>query len=103
MDPTASTVLQEHGLDGSGHIASQLYDNLIFKADLVLGVESAHVKILKDQVPQASERIFLLDRWGQKDIPDPFRQQRPAFDRVYDMIDAAVNAWLPHLSSDAVE
>lgn len=101
MDPMASEVLEAHGLDGSGHIACQLYDNLVYRADLVLGVERAHVKMLKEQVPQASERIFLLDRCNGRDIPDPYRQQRPAFDRAYDMIDVAVKSWLPDLSSES--
>lgn len=94
MDSTALAVLDEHGLDGRGHIASQLHDNLIFRADLVLGMEMAHVKAMKDQVPQASERIFLL---GQQDVPDPFRQPRSAFIEAYRMIDLAVKAWVPRL------
>lgn len=102
MDRTALAVLEEHGLDGSRHVASQLYDNQVFRADLVLGLERAHVDALKAQVPQASERIFLLDRERQQDIPDPFRQPRPAFEKAYAMIDAAVKDWLPRLSAGIV-
>jgi protein-tyrosine phosphatase len=98
MDPTALAVLQANGLDGSGHIARQLYDRLIRQADLVLGMEQNHVETIQRQAPEAIGRIFMLDKWGdQQDIPDPYRQPRANFEHVYGMIDAACQAWLPYL------
>lgn len=100
MDPTARAVLEAHGLDGRRHVARQLHDSLVLRADLVLGMEAAHVDGIRREVPRAAERTFLLDAWGrQEDIPDPFGQQRPAFEHAYDMIDAAVKAWLPRLDA----
>lgn len=100
MDPTALAVLHEHGLDGRDHVARQLHGGLTLSADLILGLEQSHVDTLGQLVPQADGRIFLLDQWrNQADIPDPFGQPRPAFETAYHMIDAAVQAWLPHLSS----
>lgn len=101
MDPTALAVLEAHGLDGSAHVARRLDDALIARADLILGMEQVHVASIVRHAPHATGRIFLLDKWGQgRDIPDPFRQQRPAFEHVYTMIDAAVQAWLPYLRAD---
>lgn len=100
MDPMALAVLDEHGLDGRHHVARQLHDSLILQADLVLGMEPAHVDGIKRGLPSAAGRTFLLDAWRrQEGIADPFGQQRPAFEHAYDVIDAAVQAWLPHLDS----
>lgn len=100
MDPMARAVLEMHGLDGSMHMARQLYVRLIAQADLVLGMEQAHVDSIKKDAPDASRRIFLLGQWQQpSDIPDPFGQPPSAFDDAYQMIDAAVQSWLPHLRS----
>jgi len=48
--------------------------------------------------PEASGKIMLLDKWGvAADIPDPYRQQRVAFEHVYDLIERSVAGWLPYL------
>ena len=67
-------------------------------ADLVLAMEREHVASLMRMAPEASGKVMLLDRWGQgSDIPDPYRQSREAFEHVYQLIDRAVQSWLPYL------
>lgn len=101
MDPLAKAALQAHGLDGGRHKARQLYLDLIFQADLILAMEQAHVDSIKKDAPEANGRIFLLDHWRQQaDIPDPFGLPQSAFDETYQRVDAAVQAWLPHLHPD---
>ncbi|MEO7067508.1 MAG: low molecular weight protein-tyrosine-phosphatase [Rhodanobacter sp.] len=98
MEPTALQLLTEHRLDGSAHCARQLTPAMLRQADLVLGMEQNHVLRMKRLAPEASGKIFLLDKWGQgQDIPDPYRQQRPAFEHVYAMITGAVDGWMPYL------
>lgn len=98
MNPMAKAVLETHGLRGGRHLARQLYLDLIFQADLILGMEQAHVDNIKRDAPEATGRIFLLDRWQQQaDIPDPFGQPLSAFEETYRRIDAAVQSWLPYL------
>lgn len=98
MDPAARAVLLSHGLDDDGHRARQLHDGLIERADLILGMEQGHVDSIVRDVPAAAARTFLLDTWLHgRDIPDPFRQPRAAFEDAYRMIDAAVASWLPRL------
>jgi protein-tyrosine phosphatase len=98
MDRTALQLLVDHGLDGSAHRARQLVPAMLHEADLVIAMEAAHVAAMIRFAPEASGRIFLLDKWlHRRDIPDPYRQQRVAFEHVYDMIDAAVASWVPYL------
>ncbi|HET7664099.1 MAG TPA: low molecular weight protein-tyrosine-phosphatase [Rhodanobacteraceae bacterium] len=98
MHPIAKAVLEMHGLDGGMHLARQVYARLVSQSDLILGMEQAQVDSIKQDAPDASERIFLLGRWQQqKDIPDPFGQPASVFDETYQMIDTAVRSWLPHL------
>ncbi len=98
MDATALAVLGEHGLDGSGHAARQLYAGLIDHADLILTMEQAHLDAIERDTPGVNGRIFLLDQWcGEQDIADPFAQPRAAFELAYQRIDAAVQAWLAQL------
>jgi protein-tyrosine phosphatase len=98
VDRTALDLLREHDIDGSAHRARQLDRSLLRSADLVLAMERDHVVSITRMAPEASGKVFLLDRWGTgQDIPDPFRQSRPAFEHVYTLIDNSVNSWLKYL------
>lgn len=39
-------------------------------------------------------KILIFGQWiGQKDIPDPYRQSREAFEHVYELIQLASQEW----------
>lgn len=98
MDDTALHLLAEHGIDGAAHRARQLTVAMLRGADLVLGMEKSHVAAMVGLAPEASGKIFLLDKWGEaRDIADPFRQQREAFEHVYALIERGVSSWLRYL------
>jgi protein-tyrosine phosphatase len=98
-DPLALAVLAEHGFDASQHVARQLDDAMIREADLILAMEQTHIDTLLQRAPHARGRAFLLGQWQDGlEIPDPYRQQRPAFEHVYRLIDATVDSWVPHLN-----
>jgi len=98
MDATALQLLAEHDIDGTLHRARQLTPAMLRGADLVLGMEKSHVAAMTRLAPEASGKIFLLDKWLQgRDIPDPYRQQRVAFEHVYGTIAQGVESWLRYL------
>lgn len=98
IDACALELLREHGIDGTAHRARQLDRSLLRSADLVLAMERDHVGSITRMAPEASGKVFLLDRWqAGQDIPDPFRQSRPAFEHVYTLIDNSVNSWMKYL------
>lgn len=98
MDATALQVLADHGIDGAAHRARQLTPGMLREADLVLGMGKDQVDAMVRLAPEASGKIFVLDKWLQgRDIPDPYRQQRAAFDHVYGMVEQGVDSWLRYL------
>ena len=97
-DATAQELLQEQGIDASGHRARQVTQNMLARADLILAMEEKHLKHLYAMAPQVRGKAFLMAKWeGDKPIPDPYRQQRPAFEHAYKLIDQATTAWLKFL------
>lgn len=95
MDRLALALLAEHGVDGSAHVARQLDDDMLQRADLVLVMEKRHAAAITRTAPQASGKTFMLGKWqGELAIPDPYRQQRAAFEHVYGLIDDAVSGWV---------
>lgn len=94
MDPTALQVLQENGYDHPDHQARQLNRDMLHEYDLILAMEPKHLHDIFDMAPEARGKSFLLGKWqGDKAIPDPYRQQRPAFEHVYKLISDGVSRW----------
>ena len=98
VDQTAALVMAEAGLSLPAHEARQLSPEMLASADLILVMEQRHLKSIHAMAPQARGKTLLFGKWlGDTEIPDPFRQQRPAFDHVYQLLDRAATAWLPYL------
>lgn len=98
IEPMARDLLVEHEVPAEGHHARQLDDELVAWADLILVMQSAHLQAVVQRWPYVRGRTFLLGKWlDNAGIPDPYRQQRPAFEHVYDLIARSVSAWLPYL------
>ncbi len=98
MDTTALQLLAESGIDGSMHRARQLTPLMLREADLVLGMEMSQVEAMMQLVPETRGKVYLLDKWlNGLDIPDPYRQQRIAFEHVHKMITKGVESWQLYL------
>jgi len=94
IDPTAQQLLLENSLDGSSHRARQVNSQILAAADLVLVMERAHVRKIGELAPEATGKTLLLGKWnGECEIPDPYRQQRPAFEHVYKLMAEGVSSW----------
>ena len=99
MDQLALALLSEHGVDGSAHVARQLDDDMLQRADLILVMEKRHAAAITRTAPQASGKTFVLGKWqGDLAIPDPYRQRRAAFEHVYRLIDDSVSSWIQRLT-----
>ncbi|MGF1730506.1 protein tyrosine phosphatase [Photobacterium kasasachensis] len=93
-DNMAMDVATENGVNLEGHIAQQLTSELCRDYDLILVMEKGHVEAVTKIAPEARGKIMLFGQWiGQKDIPDPYRQSREAFEHSYSLIAEAANAW----------
>lgn len=97
-DNMASTVALEHDISLEGHSAQQLTPELCAKYDLILVMEKGHQEALTKIAPEARGKTMLFGQWiGGKNIPDPHRQSREAFDHAYALIEEAAHAWTKKL------
>lgn len=97
-DPLAQAVMQDQGVDIAEHRARQVNAALLSAADLVLALDESHRRWMVEQFPQFRGRVFKLGKWrGDRDVADPYRLPRAAFDQAYlDIVDC-VAGWTPHL------
>jgi len=86
-DEIAQQLMTERGLDLSRHRARQLTPELAMKAELILVMEEGHRRAVEQLIPMARGRVHRLGRWGNFDIPDPYRRPRAAFEEALALID----------------
>jgi len=92
-------LMQERGLDISGHRAQQLTPELITRADLILVMESGHRRAVDANEPTARGKLYRLGEWQDIEIPDPYRQPREAFEETLELIDKGVADWVERLKA----
>ena len=92
-------LMQERGLDISGHRAQQLTPELITRADLILVMESGHRRAVDANEPTARGKVYRLGEWQDIEIPDPYRQPREAFEEALELIDKGVADWVERLKA----
>lgn len=98
VDPTAAEFLDLAGCPLPDHQARQLTPKMLREADLILAMEQRHLQSIHSLAPEARGKTFLFAKWSDgRDVPDPYRQQRPAFEHVFKILDKAATAWLPYL------
>ena len=98
MDTTAQDVLHEHGLALTTHRARQVNSQMLHQADLILAMERHHLQHLSKMAPEVHGKTFLIGKWQRDEpIPDPYRQSRPVFEHVYQLLSTAVESWSPYL------
>lgn len=86
-------LMQERGLDISGHRARQLTADMITATDLILVMEAGHKRAIDEQDPTARGKIYRLCEWRDREIPDPYRQARKAFEEALVLIEKGVQDW----------
>lgn len=97
-DETAILVAAENDVDVDGHQSQQLTPQLCAQYDLILVMEKGHLEALTQISPEARGKTMLFGQWiGQKDIPDPYRQSREAFEYAHKLIDKAAQSWVEKL------
>jgi protein-tyrosine phosphatase len=89
----AVTLMHERGLDISGHRARQITPDMVHAADLVLVMEAGHRRVIDANEPAARAKVYRLGEWQDRDISDPYRQPREAFEAALADIDEGVAEW----------
>ncbi|KAA0690828.1 low molecular weight phosphotyrosine protein phosphatase [Halopseudomonas laoshanensis] len=98
VDATATEVMSAAGYSLPVHKARQLTPAMLREADLILAMESRHIQSIHAMAPESRGKTLLVGKWlDGREVPDPYRQQLPAFEHVFKMLDQATDAWLPYL------
>ena len=95
----AVELMQERGIDISSHKAQQLTPDLVSKADLILVMESGHRRVIDENDITARGKVHRLGEWQDKDIDDPYRQEKTAFIEALADIESGIASWVEKLKA----
>lgn len=94
-DPRAVSVLDEHGY-GTEHIARQFQPSWFGRLDLVIALDTGHLKALRRLAPteEDARKVRLLRSYDPSagadlDVPDPYYGGRDGFEECLEMVEAA--------------
>ena len=95
----AVELMEERGIDISSHKAQQLTPDLVSKADLILVMESGHRRVIDENDITARGKVHRLGEWQDKDIDDPYRQEKTAFIEALADIESGIASWVEKLKA----
>ncbi|MFJ9964330.1 low molecular weight protein-tyrosine-phosphatase [Streptomyces avermitilis] len=94
-DPRTVAVLEANGYE-SGHTARQFQASWFSHLDLVIALDSGHLKALRRlaAAPAHAEKVWLLRSYdpaadADPDVPDPYYGQIDGFEECLEMVEAA--------------
>lgn len=97
-DNLAKEVALENGLDISNHRAQQASQQLLTSMDLILTMDQTHSDWINHKFPQLCGRVHKILKWHKdRDVADPYRLQRTAFETAFAEIDSGILEWLKRL------
>lgn len=98
-DQTAVEVASVNGLSLDGHQGQQLTAAMCKEYDLILVMEKGHIDAVCRLAPEVRGKTMLFGYWlEQREIADPYRQSREAFEFVYRLLDESAQKWANALS-----
>jgi protein-tyrosine phosphatase len=98
--PEATRLMDERGLDITGHRSRQVTPDMALAADLILVMDQEEKAWCERLAPSTVGRVFLLGHWlppGQREIPDPIQRDAAFFRSTLDRMLQALAAWHDHL------
>ncbi|MEV7691609.1 low molecular weight protein-tyrosine-phosphatase [Streptomyces bungoensis] len=94
-DPRTVSVLEEHGY-GSDHVARQFQPSWFARLDLVIALDTGHLKALRRLAPTEEDagKVRLLRSFDPAagddlDVPDPYYGGRDGFEECLEMVEGA--------------
>lgn len=90
-------ILQRYGLDISEHVGKQINSELMNWADLVLVMEDEHRSHLIKRYPSSSGKVFIMGKWINREIEDPYKKDVDAFEKCFKEVHYASDAWISKL------
>lgn len=93
MEKEAQDILKQFDIDASAHRARQIEKKIIDAAEIIFTMETSQKEELAIAFPESRGKIFILGKWKNEEIRDPYRQQLIVFEQVFESIQDNWGLW----------
>ena len=97
-DPAALEIMNEQQIDITKHVAKQLDEKLAKTADIIFTMSDGQTKWIEERWPFCRGKTFKLGHWRDKDIADPYKHDKSAFQTAYQDIVDSLEQWSDKIS-----
>lgn len=97
-DPAALEIMNEQQIDVTKHVAKQLDEKLAKTADIIFTMSDGQTKWIEERWPFCRGKTFKLGHWKDKDIADPYKHEKSAFQTAYQDIVDSLEQWSEKIS-----
>lgn len=94
IDPTMQRLLEEQGLDSSGHRSQRLGRRMAREADLILVPERRQIHAIARLAPTTRGKVHLLGKWEDSEVADPYGGHEAVYRESFGLIERLVLGWL---------
>jgi len=98
VDPKSQAVMTPYNVDMSEHVAKQINEQLVKTASLILTMSEGQKKWIEERWPHCRGKTFRIGHWIDKDIADPYRHEKSAFETARQDIVASLEQWTDKIS-----
>jgi len=98
IDPKSQQVMMPYNIDMSDHVAKQIDENLVMKADLIFTMSDSQTKWIEERWPHCRGKTFRIGHWIDKDIADPYRHDLAVFEKARQDIFDSLKPWADKIS-----
>jgi protein-tyrosine phosphatase len=93
VDPKSQQVMMPYNIDMSDHVAKQIDENLVMKADLIFTMSDSQTKWIEERWPHCRGKTFKIGHWNNKDIADPYQHDIALFESARQDIVSSLDTW----------
>nr|WP_317200250.1 low molecular weight protein-tyrosine-phosphatase [uncultured Psychrobacter sp.] len=98
VDPNSQEVMAPYNIDMSNHVAKQIDENLVMKADLIFTMSDGQTKWIEERWPHCRGKTFKIGHWNDQDIADPYRHDISLFETARQDIVDSIEPWIDKIS-----
>ena len=92
-DPISQELLLAHNIDISSHRARQITSEIAYASDLILTMSTEQQQQVESKFPSLRGRVHRIGKWGEFDVPDPFKRPKEIFEQAFHLIEQGVDEW----------
>ena len=97
-DPAALEIMAKQEIDITNHVAKQIDESLAKTADIIFTMSDGQTKWIEERWPFCRGKTFKLGHWQDKDIADPYKHEKSAFETAYQDIVDSLEQWSDKIS-----